>query len=191
VYQPISKTLSTSFRVLIATILLILACSKWDLDRIEFTRVVTVGVIEVGASSAFLIGDIEGLRGGEVTETGFVFSSTARNESTLQLGNQNVQSKVSLRSDTTSDRAFAVRVTGLEPNTSFSFRAYIKLSGIQEAIYGGIDSFNIGGASLSVPSVSRSNPGCPTTVHIQHRCPHHIPRYHRQFHPVKLFNESI
>jgi hypothetical protein len=145
----------------------LISCSKWDLDRIGFTHAITVGVIEVGASSAFLIGDIEGLRGGEVTETGFVYSSTAKAESNLLLGNNNVASKTSVRSDTTADRAFAVRVTGLEPNTSYSFRAYIKISGIQESIYGAVDSFSTGGASLSLLSFSRSNAGCPTTVTIE------------------------
>jgi hypothetical protein len=138
------------------------SCSKWDLDRISFTEVITVGVIEVGASSAFLIGDIEGLRGGEILETGFVYSASARDNSALQLEKTGVLSKVSLRSDTTADRAFAVRITELETATKYFFRSYIKLVQELTPIYGKIDSFATPDLTFEILSVQRQSPGCPT-----------------------------
>ena len=156
------KTLFTFFVLSIASILIVYSCSKWDLDRIQFTRVITVGVIEVGASSAFLIGDIEDLREGNVIETGFVYSTTVQNESNLQLGKDGVQSKISLRTDTTADRAFAVRLIGLETNTSYSFRAYIKLEQEITPIYGQIDSFSTPDLTLEILSIQRQSLDCPT-----------------------------
>ena len=58
-------------------VLSMIACDKWDFDRISFTPVITIGALEVGFRSAFLLGDIEGLRNAQVIETRFVFSSTA------------------------------------------------------------------------------------------------------------------
>jgi hypothetical protein len=50
--------MKTLFTFLVAHLMLILTCSKWNLERIWITQVITVDVIEVGATSAFLIGDI-------------------------------------------------------------------------------------------------------------------------------------
>ncbi|MDH3651612.1 MAG: hypothetical protein OEQ53_18150, partial [Saprospiraceae bacterium] len=57
-YKPCSYTCC---RLLLICIFII-ACEKYDFTRVEFTRVITVGAIEVSASSAFLTGDMQGLR---------------------------------------------------------------------------------------------------------------------------------
>ncbi|MDH3651412.1 MAG: hypothetical protein OEQ53_17145, partial [Saprospiraceae bacterium] len=71
-------------------VLIIPSCDKWDFDRTSFTQVITVGALEIGFNSAFLLGDIEGLKNAQVIETGFVFSSTADNEQNLRLDQEGV-----------------------------------------------------------------------------------------------------
>ena len=73
----------TNVRTILTLLLsgiLIFACSEWDLDRIGFTKVITIGAIEVGSNSAFLIGDIEDIRLSSIVESGFVLSSSATDD---------------------------------------------------------------------------------------------------------------
>ncbi|MDH3650234.1 MAG: hypothetical protein OEQ53_11155, partial [Saprospiraceae bacterium] len=117
--------------------LLTFACSKWNLERIGFTNVITIGTIEVGSNSAFLIGDIEDIRTTNVVETGFVLSSSADEDASLRLGQPNVVQFRSPGLDTISnDRAFAARAIELNGSTEYFFRAYVRLEGEEQVAYG-------------------------------------------------------
>jgi len=145
--------------------ILIIACEKYDFTRVEFTRVITVGAIEVSASSAFLTGDIEGLRAGKVVGSGFVYSEAASTDEGLRRGAPNVINQLSPFQDTiTVDRAFAARITGLQQSTTYFFRAYIELEDEMDLAYGSIDSFSTRTLELPTPTVIRQDEGCPTSV---------------------------
>ena len=58
---------------------LVTSCSEWDFKSIEFTHIVTVGVINVGSTSAVLLGDIQNLRKSDMEETGFLLSTSQIN----------------------------------------------------------------------------------------------------------------
>ncbi len=143
------------------------SCEKYDFDRVGFTTVITVGAIEVSATSAFLTGDIEGLRAGRVVESGFVYSDLASGDETLRRGAPNVISQPSPFRDTiTVDRAFAARITILQQGTPYFFRAYIELEDEPDLAYGQIDSFFTPVLDLPSPTILRQEPGCPTTVNV-------------------------
>ncbi len=141
------------------------SCEKYDFDRVAFTKVITVGAIEVSATSAFLTGDIEGLRAGRVVESGFVYSDRASRDEMLRRGAPNVISQPSPFRDTiTVDRAFAARITDLQQGTPYFFRAYIELEDEPDLAYGQIDSFFTPVLDLPSPTILRQESGCPTTV---------------------------
>ncbi|MDH3648902.1 MAG: hypothetical protein OEQ53_04420 [Saprospiraceae bacterium] len=75
---------------LLSVSILLVSCEKYDFARVEFTKVITVGAIEVFSSSAFLTGDIEGLRAGRVTGSGFVYSARVSTDESLRSGAPNV-----------------------------------------------------------------------------------------------------
>ncbi len=70
--------------------LLVLGCTKWDLDRVEFAEVITIGVIDVGSNSAFLLGDIENLRGSTLSEVGFLLSPVYFEDFEFRINNQDL-----------------------------------------------------------------------------------------------------
>ncbi|MDH3244666.1 MAG: hypothetical protein OEM26_08635 [Saprospiraceae bacterium] len=151
----------------LATCTVIMACENYDFDQVKFTKVITVGAIEVSATSAFLTGDIEGLRAGRVIESGFVYSDHASNNESLRRGAPNVISQPSPFRDTiTVDRAFAARITGLQQGTVYYFRAYIELEDETDLAYGQIDSFSTTVVELPIPTIVRQEAGCPTTVSV-------------------------
>ncbi len=146
---------------------LFLACSEWDLERIGFTQVITIGAIEVGSNSAFLIGDIEDIRMASITETGFVLSSVAKDDQSLTLENSGVVQVRSPGLDTISDdRAFAARATGLNQSTTYTFRAYVKLADEVDVIYGNIEQFSTTEIELKIVSVQKSSESCMSTANI-------------------------
>ena len=144
------------------------ACSEWNLERTEFTKVITIGTIEVGSSSAFLIGDIENIRMSRVIESGFVLSASSNTDDALRLDQPDIIFVVSPGLDTISeDRAFAARVTELNSATNYFFRGYAKIEGEQEVIYGNIDEFNTADFSVEILSVTRNSPGCPLSANVE------------------------
>ena len=143
-------------------IILIMACDKWDFDRTSFTQVITVGALEVGFNSAFLLGDIEGLRNTQISETGFVISSMATDEQALRLSQPNVMLAMSPRLEDSiinEDRAFAARADDLNASTTYFFRAFITLEEGVHA-YGAIDTFTTSNLTISAPSVIKSSTDC-------------------------------
>ena len=151
-----------------ATVLLsviILACTEYDLERIQFTRVITIGAIEVGPSSAFLIGDIENIRESIIVESGFLYSAISSNFAELNLGQDGVLQVISPGMDTINqDRAFAARATDLTGSTEYAFRAYVKIQNEEQVAYGNIDRFTTGDLSVLINSIRRSSANCPTTA---------------------------
>ncbi|MDH3245646.1 MAG: hypothetical protein OEM26_13595 [Saprospiraceae bacterium] len=150
------------------TVLTLSSCDKWDFDRTSFTQVITVGALEVGFNSAFLLGDIEGLKNANVIETGFAYSSTADSEQSLQLDQEGVEVVMSPRhqdSIITAERAFAARATGLAAATKYFFRAFITLDG-SEIAYGTIDTLTTIDLTLSTPEVERTSEDCVGSVTI-------------------------
>ncbi|NND32145.1 MAG: fibronectin type III domain-containing protein [Saprospiraceae bacterium] len=148
--------------------LTIFACDKWDFDRTAFIQIITVGAIEVGSNDAFLLGDIDGLRNTEITETGFVLSSNISEDQRLRLNQSGVVQVASpVQPDTliSQDQAFAARITGLDPNTKYYFRAYAKLQG-GESAYGVVDTFTTSNLIISLPSIIKNEAGCPATTTI-------------------------
>ena len=146
----------------------ICACTDWDLERINFTGVITIGTIEVGSTSAFLIGDIENIRMSRVIESGFVLSSTNNDDQSLRLDQPNTFSVLSPGLDTISeDRAFAARISNLEGSTQYYFRAYVKIEGEEQIAYGNIDQFLTVQFSVEIVSINRTSPGCPTSAIIE------------------------
>ena len=146
-------------------LLIYIGCTDWNLERVSFTSIITVDAIEIGASSAFLLGDIDGLRNAKVVESGFIVSSSVNEPSLLTFDLSDVLVFVSPEIDTiTDDRAFAARATGLGGSTDYFFRAYVILDGEEDVAYGNVDQFTTTELSISLESISRRNEGCPTTA---------------------------
>ncbi len=143
-------------------IFLIISCEKWDFDRTSFTQVITVGALEVDFSSAFLLGDIEGLRNVGITATGFVLSATVADDENLRLEQSNIDvvaSPKQIDSTINEDRAFAARATDLAASTKYFFRAYVELEGDERA-YGSIDTFTTSSIIISTPAIDSTFEGC-------------------------------
>ena len=160
------NTLSERFLLLgLVSLILIFACEKWDFDNASFTNVITVGALEVGFNSAFLLGDIEDLRNARIIETGFIVSESAGNEESLRLNQSGVKLVISPSPDSVivEDRAFAARVTDLNTSTRYFFRAYIRLDDNENA-YGSIDTFTTSSLIISAPTIRRTFEGCFGTL---------------------------
>ena len=143
-------------------IFLIYSCEKWDFEKASFIEVITVGSLEVGFNSSFLLGDVNGLHKAKITETGFVLSSVAHDEQSLRLDESGILLAVTpLTGDdmTNVNRAFAARATDLNEATKYFFRAYIRLE-TNEAAYGAIDSFQTSSLTISSPSIIKNFDGC-------------------------------
>ena len=144
--------METRLLIFISCLFLILSCEKWDFDRAQFTQVITVGAIEVGTNEAFLIGDLENIRENVVIEQGFIISSSISDEQLLKVGAANILVSQVFQQDTiTSDQAFAAKATGLARSTKYYFRAFAGLEGLEELIYGAIDTFQTTQISLASP----------------------------------------
>ncbi|NND32144.1 MAG: hypothetical protein HKN76_06085 [Saprospiraceae bacterium] len=142
--------------------LFIIACEKWDFEKVPFTQVITVGSLEVGFNSAFLLGDIQGLRNGTITETGFLYTPVMGDDQSLQLEQSDVAqvtSPTSVDGSISSDRAFAARVSNLDEATKYFFRAYIRLDG-NEVAYGTIDTFVTSSLTISSPAITKDFNDC-------------------------------
>jgi hypothetical protein len=63
------------------------------------------------------------------------------------------------------DQAFAARITNLDPNTKYYFRAYAKLQG-DESAYGVIDTFTTSSLKISLPNITRQTDDCSGQVNI-------------------------
>lgn len=148
--------------------LLALGCAKWDLERVEFTEVITIGVIDVGSNSAFLLGDIENLRGSIVSEVGFLISPEYLEEIEFRINNQNLTKFIPPeKSDVSENRAFATAATGLNSGQQYYFRAYGVLADEEQPVYGAIDSFTTIGFNIYVQEFTRSGSECPAEASIQ------------------------
>ena len=142
-------------------------CSEWDLDRVDFTQVITIGAIEVSSNSAFLIGDLENLRDSEVEESGFILSTDVSNTSQLLVDQPGVIHVVTTGIDTSlDDKAFAARATALNSSTEYIFRAYVKILGEDQVAYGQPRNFVTKELSVSLNGVERINQGCPVNVSV-------------------------
>ena len=140
----------------------VFACNKWELERASFLQVLTVGVIDVSATSATLLGDIEDLRNGSIENAGFVLSAVHSEENTLRIGaGQEEEIKLAIAPLQDTVQAFGARADGLTPNTTYFFRSFLKLTELEEPIYGKILSFATTGLDLSILSVRKiSGSGC-------------------------------
>ena len=121
-----------------------------------------MGSLEVGFNSAFLLGDIQGLRNARITETGFVVSSETSDEQDLRLDQSGIYQAItpeSMHNIVDQNRAFAARASELKEATRYFFRAYIKLEDNQTA-YGAIDTFQTSSISISNPLMSKNFNGC-------------------------------
>jgi hypothetical protein len=146
----------------------LLSCSEYDLVRVEFVEAITVDALEVGSTSAFLVGDIEGLRDAIVVECGFVLSSIGNSDSELSRSNQN--SLVFLSTDAKpneENRAFTARATVLSGATEYFFPSFVKIEGEEKVAYGGVDQFTTTDLSFSIESIRRTSEGCPTTAIVE------------------------
>ncbi len=148
--------------------LLLLGCTKWDLDRVEFAEVITIGVIDVGSNSAFLLGDIENLRGSTLSEVGFLLSPEYLEEFEFRINNQDLTRFLTPnQSDISENRAFATAASGLNSGQKYFFRAYGVLTGEKEPVYGLIDSFTTIGFNVNIQGFTRRGSECPTEASIQ------------------------
>jgi len=147
--------------------LLLLGCTKWDLDRVEFTEVITIGVIDVGSNSAFLLGDIENLRGSTLSEVGFLVSPVYFEDFEFRINNQELTRFLTAsQSDISENRAFATAASGLNSGQKYFFRAYGVLTGEKEPVYGLIDSFTTIGFNVNIQEFTRRGSECPTEASI-------------------------
>ena len=71
-------------------LILFSGCEKWDLERVSFIQVRTVGSDEVGVTNAFMIGGLDNPRGLPVDEVGFVLSPSKSSEEDLKLNGSDV-----------------------------------------------------------------------------------------------------
>ena len=140
-----------------------ICCTEFDLERVEFLKVITVGSTEVGLSSAFLLGDIEDIREAAIEEAGFLLSTSINDPASLVLNNSNAIKFESNEEGTiTEDRAFAAQAINLESGTSYFFRAYGILVEGEGIVYGEIDSFSTIGFTADFVEVTRNGSGCPS-----------------------------
>ena len=147
--------------------ILLLACSDFDLERVAFLKVNSLGISELGTNSVTLVGGIENLRSASLTETGFVLSSINQNTSSLLLEKSNNRIIVNEENNSTAEGIFFTHVEDLEPGTHYFFRAYAKILNSEITSYGNIDSFTTSQLNIQILSLTRSGIGCPTTANIQ------------------------
>ena len=153
---------------LLLTVFLISSCEKWDFDRVGFTKVITIGAIEVNATGAFLLGDIENIRQSTIEKTGFLLSSSAIDESNFRINNPDLVNYLSAKQSPSQDnRAFATPVADLESGNTYFFRAYGLLMNLENPIYGAIDSFTTTGFNISIEDINRLGSNCPTQANIR------------------------
>ena len=153
--------------ITICLLTLVFACNKWELERASFLQIITVGVINVSATSAALLGDIEELRTGTIQETGFVLSTVHSQEASLRIGQDGVVAAEAPLQDTISGgQAFGALTNKLTPSTTYFFRAYAILAELPEPLYGEIQSFTTTGLDLSVRSLRRISGSCEGKVEI-------------------------
>ena len=147
-----------------------ICCSEWDLERVGFTKVITVGAIEIGSNSAFLIGDIEDISTSPVVESGFLLAAESFDDQSIRFTNPEVIPQIAAGVDSIKeDRAFAARITGLSGSTEYGFRAYVRLEGEEEVVYGNIDRFTTAELQVSLESVQRLTEACATTAVVKIR----------------------
>jgi len=130
--------------------------------------VITIGVIDVGSNNAFLLGDIENLRGSTLDEAGFLVSTVQIDESEFRINNPDISKYLSAEQVAiTENQAFAVSAGDLESGTSYFFRAYGLLGGEENPAYGEIDSFTTTGFNIAIQDFRREGTSCPTEASIQ------------------------
>ena len=125
-----------------------------------------MGALEVGFSSAFLLGDIEGLRNDRITETGFILSAITSDDQSLRLDQSEIETVTSPKQGDSiiiEDRAFAARATDLNASTKYFFRAYARLEGDERA-YGSIDTFTTSNIIISAIAIDTNFTGCGDEV---------------------------
>ena len=143
---------------------LIIACEDWDLDRVDFLEIQTVGTLDVGPDRAVLLGDIQNLRESTIQETGFLLSDQPIEEAAFVFGSPNVeQYRSSEQDDITEEKAFGATITGLESGVTYYFRAYALLTDGEQS-FGSIESFTTIGVNLTIVSVQKETETCETNA---------------------------
>jgi len=111
--------MKTKYLILLSGIVIFFSCQKWDLERIDFPELGQIEIQQTSLSTIEISGNLEGLRDGQVTELGFIWS-TIDQQPAINLVNtfrQNLGASFS-------NDSFSYSIEGLNINTDYYIRAY-------------------------------------------------------------------
>ena len=157
------------FRYFIGRLLVIailVSCSEFELERIGFLKVVTVGISDLGTNSVTMVGTIEDLRQATVVESGFIISATNSDKTSLRVDQSN-NLKVISEEQLKEGGVFLANYNDLESGATYFYRAFLKIKEEPAYAYGAIDSFITPQLGIYIESIERINSGCPTTADLK------------------------